>query len=220
VVLVPLAAALAGPFAVRLVLPGGMNPRYFAAALPAFLLFIASGAAASPKVRGCWAATAVLVLTMLVGSGRHLVDPGYPREDIGGATGWLDVNVPADEEILVSSDEMAYLARFHWPARRLSVYPKPGVIVTNDNVDAVASQLPFPGPDRAILILGRTWLSDPTGVLQHDLPERYRLCAGTQLRGIRILCLVRPDATDQRRVAAEPNARGTMRSSDHGGTQP
>ena len=40
VVLTPLATALVGPFAVRVILPGGLDSRYFAAGLPGFLLFI------------------------------------------------------------------------------------------------------------------------------------------------------------------------------------
>ena len=111
---------------------------------------------------------------MLLGVARHVADPGFPREDIIGASEWLDANVSNDEELLVSSDEMAYLARFHWPQRRLTVDPPPGVVVSDDKADAVVNQLPSVGTQRVIYIFGRAWLSDPIGALQRTLRERYR----------------------------------------------
>jgi len=206
VILIPLATALVGPFAVRVILPGGLNPRYFAAGLPGFLLFIASGMTTGARMRSGRLAIVVLALTMLLGVARHVADPGFPREDIIGASEWLDANVSNDEEMLVSSDEMAYLARFHWPQRRLTVYPPPGVVVSDDNADAVVSQLPSVGTQRVIYIFGRAWLSDPIGALQRTLRERYRSCGEATLRGIRILCLERSGSSGERRAVTGANA--------------
>jgi hypothetical protein len=220
ITLAVLAAALAGPFAVRLVLPASLNPRYFAAAMPPFLVLVATGMDACARMRRYRLAALAVGIVMVAGSVRQLIDPGYGREDIRGATTWLDANVPQDEALLVSSYEMALLARYHWPTRHLSVYPDPGVIVTQDNVDAVASRLAFPGLGRAIYVLGRTWVSDPEAILQRTLTERYRSCGGVEVQGIRVLCLSQSEAPVQHRTASPLEQDRTALRQAKGGAAP
>ncbi len=179
---VPGLVVLAVPFAVHLVLGVAVNPRYFMAAAPALLVLLAAGAAR-------WrAAGAALALVLAVGLGLHLAEPGHGREDTRSAGAWLDAHVPRDEEILVTSSEMALLAEYQWPERRLRLYPSAGVVATPENAAALAAALPMPGPGRAIYVVGRAWLSDPTGALVRALRARYRACPGVQVRGIEVLC--------------------------------
>jgi hypothetical protein len=139
---------------------------------------------------------------MITGCVRHLMDPGHGREDVRAAALWLDAHVPVDEMLLVTSDEMAELARYHWPKRHLQVYPAPGVVVTADTAAAVADALPAPGRGPIIYVFGRAWLSDPSGALQRELARRFRSCGGTDLRGVRILCLEPSDAAPANGAAA------------------
>ncbi|MFN8545793.1 MAG: hypothetical protein U0807_16545 [Candidatus Binatia bacterium] len=185
VVLVPFATTLAAPFAVRLVLGVAVNPRYFMATAPGVLLWLAAGASRS-RVAG-----AALAVVLGVGLVRHLADPGHGREDTRAAGAWLAAHVPAGEEVLVTSGEMELLARFHWPARRLRLYPPQGVVASRENADRLAAEMPFPGGGQAVLVVGREWLTDPTGAFQAALESRYTPCVGTTVRGIRILCLRR-----------------------------
>jgi len=180
--LVPCGVVLAVPFAVRLVLGVAVNPRYFMAGAPALLVILAAGAAR-------WRlAGAALAVVLAVGLGLHLAQPGHGREDTRSAGAWLDAHVPANEEILVTSSEMALLADYQWPGRRLLLYPPAGVIATADNADALAAAMPMPGPGRAVFVVGRAWLSDPTGALVRALGARYRACPGVRVRGIEVLC--------------------------------
>lgn len=188
-----LGVALVGPFVVWLVLPVAINPRYFAAAVPVLLTLMAIGAASSPPAISRMVATAVVVVILLAGTARHLLDPGRNREDVAAAGKWLDSHVPADEEIVITSQEMASLARFHWPNRRFQLYPAPGVVAGRQNASELANAFPFPAGDRAIYVIGREWLSDPLGALSGDLSARHPSCGGADLRGIRILCLERRD---------------------------
>jgi len=189
--------ALLTPFVYRLVAGAGVHPRYFAAAFAPLLIVVAAGMAPADlrSVRG--GATVVLALVMTWAAVRHLADTGHGREDIYAAGRWLDANVPRDEEILITSDEMERLARFHWPERHFRSYPGGRRAVTTANVPAAVDALPFAGRERAIFLVGRAWLSDPDGELRRALAARYPTCPGTVVPGIDILCFRPLDAAAQ-----------------------
>jgi 4-amino-4-deoxy-L-arabinose transferase-like glycosyltransferase len=185
----PIATALLAPFAIRLVLGVAVNPRYFQTIVPAVLVLLAAGAGARigwPRVAtGAGIGVGVLLAT---GTAMHLADPGHGREDIGAATAWLDAHVPADQPLLVTSREMAYLARFHWAGHPIVDYPRPPTVVDQASADQVADHLPWHG-NRAIYVFGRAWVSDPEGALERDVRQRFASCGGVEARGIRIYCL-------------------------------
>jgi hypothetical protein len=147
-----------------------------------------------PRLRASWwhFGTALLLLgLLLLSDAMELAHPGQKREDIAAAGAWLDRNVPLDEEILVTSNEMASLAFYHWPQRHFKLYPGRDLSITARNAAAVAEAVPFTSEYRVIYIFGRSWLSDPEGALEHEVVERYASCGGTEVRGIRIYCLRR-----------------------------
>jgi len=195
VILSTFGVALLLPFAYRVVAGAGVHPRYFAAAFAPLFVLVAAGMAPgergsahgeSGRARGV--AAIVLLLVMTYATVLHLHDPGHGREDIRAAGRWLDANVPADEEILISSIEMEHLARFHWPSRHFRLFPTAHGPLKPAERSAVAAAMPFPSPSRAIFMVGRAWISDPDGDFQKELAERYPTCPGTDVRGIRILC--------------------------------
>jgi uncharacterized membrane protein len=191
----PIATALLAPFVIRLVLGVAVNPRYFQSTVPAVLVLLAVGAAA----RGAWprlATGAGIAVGCLLAAGTalHVADPGHGREDISAAATWLDAHVPPDQPLLVTSREMAYLARFHWMRRPIVDYPTPPTVADPDSADDIAEHLPW-RDGRAIYVFGRAWVSDPAGALERDVRERYATCGEFETRGIRIYCL------DQRSAA-------------------
>lgn len=185
-----IAVIVLGPFAVGLLFPVGINPRYAMAGVPALLVLLAAG---SPVASGQWvraAAAAVLMVVLLIASTWQLADPGHGREDVYAVGKWLDVNVPKEEEILVGSEELAILVRFHWPDRRFRVYPPRRVMVGRANAEQVADELPVSSLSaRTIYLYGREWLYDPNGELLKVLKNRPYACPGTDVRGIRVLCV-------------------------------
>lgn len=190
-VLVPiLAGVIVGPFLAYAVFPEiSINPRYFMTGAPAFFILLGMGAAATgPLLKGRIPAT-LLLLVMAWAATTHLADPGQKREDIHAADDWLERNVSGDAKVLVTSDEMASLAYFHWPEYAISLYPDRRVVATEDNADALAEELPVQGHERVIYIFGRTWLSDPQGYFRKALKQRFSTCGETAVRGIQIICL-------------------------------
>jgi uncharacterized membrane protein len=194
-ILVTFGVALLLPFAYRLVAGAGVHPRYFAAAFAPLAVFVATGMAPDEPRTPRGVATIVLALVMLYATALHLSDPAHGREDVIAAGRWLDANVPADEEILITSVEMEHLARFHWPQRRFRLFPSQHRALDPAEIPAVADAMPFATPERAIFMVGRAWISDPDGELQKELAERYPACPGTDVRGIRILCFRPQDDT-------------------------
>lgn len=182
---------LLGPFLAHVVFARiSVHPRYFTAAAPMFLIALAAG---MPRFGAPWwriGAAVVVLLLMITGSVRNLTSPGQQREDVAAAGAWLDRHVASDEEIFVTSDEMASLAFYHWPVRRITQYPPRNIIAHKSNAEELARDLPIATRQRLIFIFGRSWLSDPEGKLEKAINSRYASCGGTEVRGIRIYCLL------------------------------
>jgi uncharacterized membrane protein len=194
VLLATFGTALLVPFLYRLVAGAGVHPRYFAATIGPVLVLTAAGMTFDQLRSARGIAALVLGAVMVWATALHLRDTGHGREDVAAAGRWLDANVPPTEEILITSNEMEILARFHWPNRRFRLYPPERGVIAPDRVEALASSLPFPDAKRAIFIVGRAWLSDSEGRLQTALVERYPSCPGIHVSGIRIHCFRPTDA--------------------------
>ena len=162
-ILITIAIPLLAPFIVRIIFPEvSINPRYVMSAAPSFLVLLAVGLAHGFRRNNAVKISAFLLGgIMIAGSARHHLTPGHGREDIYAAGFWLDKYVPVDEEILVTSDEMYHLARFHWPDRRFYLYPARKIVANRENAAEIINALPFPQANRVVYIFGRTWLSDP-----------------------------------------------------------
>jgi hypothetical protein len=182
---------LMGPFAAHLVFSKiSVNPRYFTAAAPVLFVVLAAGI---PKADDAWwrkVAALLVILLLLTGTVRHLADPGREREDVNAAGAWLDAHVLAGEEIFVTSDEMASLAYFHWPAQRITQYPQRNTVVQSSGAEALSRGLPMEAGRRSFFVFGRTWLSDPDGALERAVSRDYVSCGAIKVRGIRVYCLL------------------------------
>ena len=181
------AAAVLAPFAYRLAAGVGIHPRYCAAAVVPVVIVTGAGMVLDRSWRGI--ATVDLLVVMGSATYLHLEDTAHGREDLRAAGAWLDANVPADEEILVTSDEMEVLARFTWPNRKFRRYPEQRGLVDRAHLPETVAAFPFRNRPRAFFLVGRAWLTDPDGELQAALVRAYESCPGIDVRGIRILCL-------------------------------
>lgn len=185
----PFATALLAPFAIRVLLGVPVNPRYFQATVPAILVLLAIGSTVVTRWPGLApAAGAGVGMLLVAGTALHLAEPGHGREDVRGAAAWLATHVPREQPLLVTSSEMAYLARYHWADRQIVEYPSEHAVVSAVSADDVAERLPW-RDGRAVYVFGRAWVSDPEGALEEDLQRRFGSCGKFETRGIRIYCL-------------------------------
>lgn len=184
-----LGGVLLGPLAVSAVFEISINPRYATTGAPAFIALLSAGLAAITETRFGKGIAVALVVLISGASLAHLADPGHGREDILAATKWLDQNIPKDEEILFTSQEFALLSNYHWPKRHMTLYPATKKTIDQNNIQAIAENLPIGRKDRVFFVIGRDWTSDPHDLLESELRSRFKDCGGTAVRGIRILCL-------------------------------
>lgn len=184
-------ASLATPVLASFALGGGTSPRYASPGLPALAALLASGMSFSRARPGRSAATAIVLACAVLGSSLHLARPGHGREAVDRAGAWLDANAADGTPVVVTSEEMATLARFHWPRRPLVAHPPHGVVADASNAGALAEAMPFPAGDRVLFVFGRDWLTDPEGALRAALRVRWASCGGVEVEGIRVLCLER-----------------------------
>jgi uncharacterized membrane protein len=176
------------PYATTFAMQVEPHPRYTLAALPGILVILA--ASAQRRGRQAPILLGALMLSSVVATALHLNQPAHGREDVRSARAWLDAHVDPRQTILTTSNEMEMLAQFHWPQRRLRLYPEREPVATAAQAAAIAAQLPFAdsGGD-VIYVVGREWVSDPRGLLGRALRRRYVDCGSAEVRGIRILCL-------------------------------
>jgi uncharacterized membrane protein len=184
----PLVPALVAPLLVPFVLDVAVNPRYFQSVVPALLVLLALGAA-SPRAAGRLAPAlgAGTAAVLAIGTALHLAQPGHGREDIAGAGRWLTANVAPTQPLLVTSHQMAELARFHWARWPIIDYPPDFATVDGPRAERLAERLTW-RDGRAIYVFGRAWGSDPDGALERAI-QRWPSCGAFQARGIRIYCL-------------------------------
>jgi Dolichyl-phosphate-mannose-protein mannosyltransferase len=200
------ALALLGPFAATLLWPEvSFNPRYASIGLAPMLVIVARACSGVPRPTLLLAITALASLA-LVSTVREAVQPGYDREDLASAGAWLANEARPGETVLVTSEEMATLARFHWPDQRFRLYPERGVTAVGSRAAGIATSLPFDGP-RALYVIGRAWLTSPDASLQHELRTRYRSCGGMTARGVEVLCLLPPPSKKTGSRADEVTSR-------------
>lgn len=187
-----LGAAITAPLAAAFLAGVGSSPRYASAGFPALVALLGAGMSFSRSSPLRCAAALVVAGCALAGTVLHLADPGHGREDVVAAGAWLDAHgPPGDAPILVTSEEMVTLARFHWPARKTISYPPLDVVARARDAHVLAAATPFPAGDRVFYVFGRDWLSDPDGVLRAAVESRFPSCGSVRFAGIRILCLRR-----------------------------
>jgi hypothetical protein len=189
----PLVPALLAPVLVPFVLDVSVNPRYFQTAVPALLVLLALGASSQLAARRVGSALgAGLTGVLVVGTALHLAEPGHGREDVADAGTWLAAHVATTQPLLVTSHEMAELARYHWARWPIIDYPPDFATVDGPRAERLAERLTW-RDGRAVYVFGRAWASDPDGALERAIQRRWPSCGAFEARGIRIYCLEQAD---------------------------
>jgi uncharacterized membrane protein len=185
----PLVPALLAPLLMPFVLDVAINPRYFQTVVPALLVLLALGASSELAARRVGPALGVgLAGVLAAGTVLHLAEPGHGREDIADAGTWLAAHVAPTQPLLVTSHEMAELARYHWARWPIIDYPPDFATVDGPRAERLAERLAW-RDGRAVYVFGRAWASDPDGALEHAIQRRWPSCGTYEARGIRIYCL-------------------------------
>jgi uncharacterized membrane protein len=165
-----------------------LNPRYVTTAIIPFWILTALGVtecAALPRRVIILGATVVVGLSLY----NHYYQPAYAKQDMRSAAYFVQERARTADVILISSVELGgpfiyYFDRrdvpyFGYPQRAGCVDPER----LADDVNAIVQ-----GRRRAWLILGRTWSSDPRGLIPAYFSRRYSAAERRTYPGVDVRC--------------------------------
>ena len=188
-----LLVSLALPFVLVITaatLPGlALNARYLMVAIVPFWICLALGVQASLRLRATRLLPAAAVLIAAVSICDYYALPAYAKQDVRSAADFVNRAARPGDIVIISSVEMGgpfiyYYTRFRVP---YVGYP-PGRGYVDEKVLPTDLAHLIVGKQRAWLVLGRTWSSDPRDLIARFFHERFAQVEDRRYDGVRTLC--------------------------------
>lgn len=166
-----------------------LNPRYLLIAVIPYWIAIALGIRASAGRRLLYPLPALAVLIVGVSLYDHYFATGYMKQDMRAAVSALNENAGPGDVLIVSSVELGGPLRYYLTSRDLPFYgyPPGAGLVNPADVGRDLRRL-VSGRRRAWLLLGRTWSSDPHGLIRSTLDARYPARTRAEFHGVSLYC--------------------------------
>lgn len=169
-------------------LSGGipMNPRYLIVALIPYWITLALGLQSSVRSRILpVAAGAILALSIY----NYYFLPVYAKQDVRSAAHLVEDRARPGDVIIISSIELGgpfiyYFGREGIPY--VGYPPRPGLVkpqMLGKDMERILN-----GKRRAWLVLGRTWSSDPQGLIFSSFSGHYQLLEYRKFLGVTVAC--------------------------------
>jgi 4-amino-4-deoxy-L-arabinose transferase-like glycosyltransferase len=165
-----------------------LNPRYMLVAIVPYWMLLALGiefAASFEKARLAIPAFAILIGVSLF---NHYFDERYAKQDLRAATAVVNKDARPGDTIIISSIELG--GPFIYYYRRQDIpfcgYPKSVGLVDPTSLKTDMCRL-LTHKRRAWLVLGRTWSSDPDGLLPSYFDSRFAVFEKTHCNGVSVI---------------------------------
>ena len=186
-------------------LPGfAVNARYLTVAIIPFWIFVALGIHASARIRGGFVLPLLAAGLVTASARNYYLDPAYAKQDMRSAVALVTEKARLGDVIVISSVEIG--GPFIYYFRRADVpylgYPPRRGRVDPRRLPADMRRI-LHGKSRAWLVLGRTWSSDPHGLIPRYFSSRHKSLENRAFPGVMVLCydLSRsPETTPIRRI--------------------
>jgi hypothetical protein len=159
------------------------NVRYVLPGFGAFLCFVAIGLAAMPRRMGV-AATAAVVVTLLVADFHYFFDGRYAREDVRGAVRYVEEHIETGECIFAPTVTALVQHYYRGIEDVRSVFNPPGL--ARAVVDRRLAPL-FAWCNSLWYIRARPWVDDGDGYVLERLSSRYRRSQVIQFDGVELI---------------------------------
>lgn len=175
-----------------------LNPRYVTVAVIPYWIILALGVELIARIRAGWLVPAGAVALIGVALFNHYYLPAYSKQDMRSATAVVNRLARPGDVVVISSIEEGGPFIYYFDRQGIPYVgypPTPGLI----------NQRRLPSDMRKILnhhkrvwlVLGRTWSSDPQGLLPRAFGSRYDLILDRRYQGTSVKCYVlsrSPDA--------------------------
>jgi 4-amino-4-deoxy-L-arabinose transferase-like glycosyltransferase len=180
------------------------NTRYLILALPAYLCVVGSGLIA---VRNYLARTVLFVLVAgisLTSIANYYFNGAYGREDVRGATRYLDARASADDCILAPTVKEVVAHYLETPRTVRSVVSRPGT--PKATVEARIDEAI--GRCRSLwYVRARPWVNDSNGSILRILHEKYAVDEKREFDGVQLFHFVeRPNGGEGRLEGGWPRS--------------
>ena len=170
-------------------LPGvGMTPRYLTLAIAPYCVILALG-----LVRSISPAKAILPVVAIALTGLSLhnyyFQPQYAKQDVRSAVAMVNKEAVPGDVIIISSVELGGPLIYYFERRDIpfSGYPSGRGLVNSAALDRDLKHLVV-GKKRAWLVLGRTWSSDPHGLILAHFQKRNKVVRTSSFPGVSVKC--------------------------------
>ncbi|HUV04024.1 MAG TPA: glycosyltransferase family 39 protein [Armatimonadota bacterium] len=182
---VPLGLAAAASLVTRVPL----NPRYLMVAAIPYWIAIALGVDACVRSRALRVIPAAGVLLIAFSLYNHYFQPAYAKQDVRCAVALVNDKARPDDVVIISSIELGGPFTYYFKRQDVSYvgYP-PGQGFVDPNALPRDMEQILHRKKRAWLILGRTWSSDPPGLIPAYFRARYELVEQEHFPGVALSC--------------------------------
>jgi mannosyltransferase len=173
-------------------MPGvSMNPRYLMVAIIPYWMILALGIEACSRIRGGIVIPLAACGLVAAALSNHYLQPAYAKQDMRSAVALINDKAEAGDVAIISSVEIG--GPFIYYFKRGDVpyigYPPGHGQVDPRRLPADMARI-LDGKTRAWLVLGRTWSSDPHGLILDYLRARHKIAAMRAYHGVSVTCFL------------------------------
>jgi len=196
-------------------LPGiALNARYLILASLPYWILLASGIRLSSRLRYFLFLPVLAVGVVAFSLANHYCAAAYAKQDMRSAVGLVNRLVKPDDIIIISSVELGGPFIYYYRGTAPYIGYPPGVGYTDPKQLPLDMDKAVGNHQRVWLVLGRTWSSDPHGLISEYFRARYRRIINRQFSGVTVSCfqvLASPRRTSTEQVEGfRPQAEGHL----------
>lgn len=169
-----------------------LNPRYVLSAIIPFWILISLGLQSAVSFDRTRLAIPAFAIVIGISLFNHYFNPSYAKQDLRTATQFVNEQAQSGDAVIISSVELGGPFIYYYRRHDVPYYGYPSStglvnpVTLNGDMRKILS-----GRKRAWLVLGRTWSSDPRGLIPKYFDRRCAMfekvrCSGVTVTGYRL----------------------------------
>jgi uncharacterized membrane protein len=170
-----------------------LNARYLMVAVVPYVIALALGVRVCLRAGVLRLLPAAAVLLAALSLYNHYFDPAYAKQDMRSAVRLVNMEAKPGDVVIISSIELGgpFIYYFNREDVPYVGYPPRVGLVKPERVAGDLAEI-LRNKKHAWLILGRTWSSDPHGLILKTLETRYALVKRRAYPGVTVSCFRLP----------------------------
>lgn len=174
--------------AVGSLMPGvGLTPRYLIPAVVPYWIVMGIGLEAAGRSRLAPILPAAVTLVIAVSLYNHFFQPACAKQDVRSAVNLINHKAQPDDAVIISSVELGGPFIYYFKRKDVQYfgYP-PSLGMVNPKALAADMDEILANKEFVWLILGRTWSSDPDGLILQHFSDRHEAIEARHYAGVSV----------------------------------